>query len=494
MGSFVLAQTLAEGLDYMLGLDSLAPRFLVPSKRIRVLYEPNEFYTYLCNRIRTAKSRVFLASLYLGKSESELVGVLAESLQRNDQLRVYVLVDALRGTREAPAPCSASLLAPLAAKFPHRVHLSMYRTPKLSRIAAALLPKRIIEGAGLQHMKIYGWDDEVMLSGANLSQDYFTNRQDRYILINDRKVADHYFKVHSEVSKLSSRLLPADNESGFTLTKPDRAAISQAKRDLSALMAPMHSDKPRATADDTEVYPVCQLTPLGIGNELAVMRQITAAASSSPANSSPANSSPAKYSTAHPTAIHSSGLTETTPTITSATEPWLFTAGYFNVEPELGRRLAASTVPGQVIVAAPEANGFFQSRGVSGRIPGFYSYFAEKFMRSLPPGSPVSMREWRKGVVNTPGGWSYHAKGLWLDHAGRIVTYIGSSNFTRRSYRHDIECGAVLVAPDTNNTAGEQIRREKSHLLENCQSVQSDTKTQLTLSERLFLCIFGDRL
>jgi CDP-diacylglycerol---glycerol-3-phosphate 3-phosphatidyltransferase len=41
------------------------------------------------------------------------------------------------------------------------------------------------EVVGLQHMKIYLFDDSVIVSGANLSDDYFTNRQDRYVLIND---------------------------------------------------------------------------------------------------------------------------------------------------------------------------------------------------------------------------------------------------------------------------------------------------------------------
>ena len=63
---------------------------------------------------------------------------------------------------------------------PDRVEIRMYHTPNLTGLRKKYVPKRINEGWGLQHMKLYGVDDEIILSGANLSSDYFTNRQDRY--------------------------------------------------------------------------------------------------------------------------------------------------------------------------------------------------------------------------------------------------------------------------------------------------------------------------
>ena len=78
---------------------------------------------------------------------------------------MYVLTDMLRGTREAPEACSASLLAPLVAEFgDDRVQIRMYHTPKLTGLKKHL-PKRINEGWGLQHMKLYGMDDELIMSG-----------------------------------------------------------------------------------------------------------------------------------------------------------------------------------------------------------------------------------------------------------------------------------------------------------------------------------------
>ena len=46
-----------------------------------------------------------------------------------------------------------------------------------------MIPDKYNELIGLQHCKLFVFDDSVIISGANLSTDYFTNRQDRYILI-----------------------------------------------------------------------------------------------------------------------------------------------------------------------------------------------------------------------------------------------------------------------------------------------------------------------
>lgn len=78
---------------------------------------------------------------------------------------MFILIDALRGTREAPRDCAASLLVPLVEKFGDRVDVRMYHTPNLRGLKKGLVPQRFNEGSGLQHIKIYGMDDEIILSG-----------------------------------------------------------------------------------------------------------------------------------------------------------------------------------------------------------------------------------------------------------------------------------------------------------------------------------------
>jgi hypothetical protein len=45
----------------------------------------------------------------------------------------------------------------------------MYHTPNLTGLRKKYIPRRINEGWGLQHMKLYGMDDEIILSGYTTS-------------------------------------------------------------------------------------------------------------------------------------------------------------------------------------------------------------------------------------------------------------------------------------------------------------------------------------
>ncbi|KAL9028466.1 MAG: hypothetical protein Q9196_003168, partial [Gyalolechia fulgens] len=177
-------------------LDRSVPRIDIRADQIEILEGPNEFYETLKQKIRAAKQRIYLSTLYIGKSEHEFVATIHEALTNEPGLNVSILTDALRGTREDPEPSCASLLASLLVDFPGRVEIRMYHTPNLTGLRKRFIPKRINEGWGLQHIKLYGIDDEVILSGANLSSDYFTNRQDRYHLFSSRRVTDYFSRIH----------------------------------------------------------------------------------------------------------------------------------------------------------------------------------------------------------------------------------------------------------------------------------------------------------
>jgi CDP-diacylglycerol--glycerol-3-phosphate 3-phosphatidyltransferase len=89
-------------------------------------------------------------------------------------------------------------------------------------LAARLVPKRYNEGWGLWHGKIYGFDDDVVLSGANLSRDYFTNRQDRYIA----------FRGHAPLADYFHALMQRFKQLSFTLEGYSTATASPRNFDL----------------------------------------------------------------------------------------------------------------------------------------------------------------------------------------------------------------------------------------------------------------------
>ncbi|KAK5656696.1 hypothetical protein OQA88_4242 [Cercophora sp. LCS_1] len=439
-------------------LDKIAPSFKINGSQIRVLQTPTEFYETLKDKIRAAERRIFLSTLYIGKSETELITVLQQTLRVKPNVKLSILTDGLRGTREAPNPSSASLLAPLIAEFgPERVEIRMYHTPNLTGLRKKYIPKRINEGWGLQHMKLYGVDDEVILSGANLSNDYFTNRQDRYHLFSSKDIAEYFSNVHGAISSLSFLVQPADSPSGFELTWPDTNSatsplahpdkfVSESTTLLSGLISPKTAplttfDQTPAEKRDTSVYPLAQFSQLlspDTSTELPAVTHVLKTLGS-------------------PQYVKSS---------------WTFTAGYFNPAPSLTKLLiSTASQHNTVITASPQANGFYLSPGVSGLLPGAYTLLARRFLRAVhhhKRDDAITLREWRKGTVNEPGGWTYHAKGLWVtlpENENPSISLIGSSNYTKRSYSLDLEANALIVTE--NEDLKKRLGDEQRWLQEN---------------------------
>ncbi|OBA20517.1 hypothetical protein METBIDRAFT_200341 [Metschnikowia bicuspidata var. bicuspidata NRRL YB-4993] len=438
-------------------LDAIAPRFAVKGSDIHIILLPALFYNTLKEKISEAKSRIFLSSLYVGQTQEELVECLAEALTKNENLKLHILTDALRGTREAPnLRCLALLLVSLVEKFgKHRVDIRMYHTPHLAGFKKNWVPKRANEGFGLQHMKLYGFDDEIILSGANLSEDYFTDRQDRYYVFKSKKMTDYYYKVQETISSLSYQLVTTAHPKGFQnfrLTWPTSNKSCEPDMNLqrfisdsSFLLEPLlkqHTLGSLDVFDDTEefdtiVYAVSQFTPL----------------------LHPSND----LSTEKPTILRLLSYLD------SPKIKWWFTAGYFNMLPQIQERFLNGQAQGTLITASAKANSFYKSSGISYYIPEAYLLIAKKFLEEVHKRGKqnlIKLYEWQNGVVNTTGGWSYHAKGIWLsvpEEDVPSITVIGSSNYTKRAYSLDLESNAVVITK--NSALKERMRLEIDNLM-----------------------------
>lgn len=455
---------------------------------VEILDHPVQFYSTLKNKISAAQNRVFMASLYLGKTENDLINCISDSLKKNKDLKVYFMVDGLRGTRETPNKCSASLLAELEKEFGERVEIRLYRTPEFVGWKT-LIPKRFNEGLGLQHMKIYGVDEEVILSGANLSNDYFTNRQDRYYVFKNKFLSDYYFKVHQLVSKISYRVRHANNEQKYHLEWPESNVAVEPLKDkhkfiekcssifTDFLRGPSSMGNAHLIKDfsqyPTIVYPVSQFTPL--------------------------------FQPHHDVSTEKPGVLSILSCLSNPMSRWTFTAGYFNMLPEIKQRLLDSpSIQGQVITASPYANGFFQSPGVSGHLPDAYLYLSQGFLKDVHrhgKENHIKLREWKHGIVNQANGWSYHAKGLWLSEPGNdkrpCLTIVGSSNYTRRAYSLDIETNAIVLTKDEQLKTA--MQNEIDNLLKNTKEVtlgsfEEDPDRHISTGVKLATKILGNRL
>lgn len=187
-------------------LSSVAPCFPVSASNITILSEPPQFYNVLKEGCATATKRIVLVSLYLGTGnlEKNLVKAVLEndSFQKGG-LNVSVLLDYMRGSRFEVN--SRTVLKPLLQKN-NNCTVSLYHTPVLRGLMKKITPDRWNELWGLQHMKLYVFDDTLVISGANLSNDYFTNRQDRYFVIKDKRLCDFYCGLVKRVQKFSLKL------------------------------------------------------------------------------------------------------------------------------------------------------------------------------------------------------------------------------------------------------------------------------------------------
>lgn len=143
--------------------------------------------------IRNARHRVYLASLYVGtgangRQEQEFLDALASL---GPKVQVKILLDENRATRLVKSSdcTSTSKKTNSSAEAVHQClqqhqecpDSGLYLFPTLPEPRRSLLPSPLNEIAGVFHCKVYIVDDELILSGANLSQEYFTDRQDRYI-------------------------------------------------------------------------------------------------------------------------------------------------------------------------------------------------------------------------------------------------------------------------------------------------------------------------
>ena len=57
------------------------------------------------------------------------------------------------------------MLLPLLKDFTENVNVALYHTPDLRGLLKKIVPERYNETVGLSHMKVYLFDDTIILSG-----------------------------------------------------------------------------------------------------------------------------------------------------------------------------------------------------------------------------------------------------------------------------------------------------------------------------------------
>uniref|UniRef100_A0A0B7A5S7 CDP-diacylglycerol--glycerol-3-phosphate 3-phosphatidyltransferase n=1 Tax=Arion vulgaris TaxID=1028688 RepID=A0A0B7A5S7_9EUPU len=381
----------------------------------------------------------------------------------NSDFEVNVLLDCTRGSRGTYN--SRSMLRPLLAEFTS-VRVSLFHTPDLRGFLKKIIPDRFNETIGLTHVKVYLFDDSFIISGANLSNDYFTNRQDRYLLFNNCcKLANFFSDFVKTIMSFSLRLAPDNslhlapdwkihpykgNKLQFKLKAREtiesflkgaetfqniKSVVEQGNTEPKGknLLQEPESDR---QLGDTVIYPLVQMGPFGV--------------------------------------IHDEQALQCLLRVSNHHDRILLASGYFNLtDYYMSVILNQSLAKFSILMASPQSNGFLGAKGIAGAIPYSYVYLARKFLKQV---QRVHQNQRIQMMEYVRDGWTFHGKGLWYylpSQSLPSLTLVGSPNFGYRSVYRDLECQVALVTE--NKGLREQLREEHVRMFSSSQLVTEQT-------------------
>lgn len=329
-----------------------------------------------------------------------------------------------------------------------------------------MIPDRYNETIGLQHCKLYVFDNSVLVSGANLSTDYFTNRQDRYVIIEDCEPLATF--CEELIGKISDFSLQLQSDGGFVV--PDACTdaghpykgdydrfVTRAGESISEWFSnyrqahkvqfneeksifeschkelQLEEDQERA---DTWIFPSIQMGPFNVRHDSCLTTRFLQ--SGAPG---------AKFK---------------------------FATGYFNLTNDYQNViLNTSQSHFDILSASPKANGFYGARGPAGGITHAYTLISKQFFDKVQTrGSSERIRlfEYYRDK------WTFHSKGLWYYLPGSsypIATMVGSANFGFRSVEKDLEAQMTIVT--RNETLQQALHHEQERLFLSSEAVSRET-------------------
>jgi CDP-diacylglycerol--glycerol-3-phosphate 3-phosphatidyltransferase len=406
-------------------------------------FSPTEFHGHLCDKILNAKQRVHLAALYIGpaadpslhKREVELL----DALKTTECPDVQILLDKGRALRPVPTPTSSFITS---AEACHRsintnnAHSKLFLFSVLPKWLQSILKNPYDEVSGVFHMKCYIIDDEMILSGANLSEEYFSDRIDRYLCIQNggNGLVEFYADVFKVLSQHSYTYDPGSRNS---LTAPSSPSRKDLIRSLSKLFTvPQDSDPVNSVGTSSSSNAVAFAVPT-----FQAPRHFCKCLSRKEYMPLDVDVLQSFLSIVH--RLYPDDVT------------LRMSSAYLNLTNGLRRVLGKS----HLLTAGRISHGFKPKKkaGNKGRewIPTVYAQLARRTAQHS------SIWFYQRE------GWTYHAKGIWLtrgeidkrfsipDASSLIATVHGSGNYGGRSTYKDVESNMLLVYNDASDDSME---------------------------------------
>lgn len=490
-------------------LSLLAPQFAVNGDSVEILHTPTDFHSILKEQALGAKKRIVLAALYLGTGtlENDLMeAVHAAAKSSQDELNITILMDCNRGFRGEKN--SIHMMRPLFDHYGNsdKLKIFLYHTPNLRGILRKLLPNRWNETIGVAHLKVFIFDDTLVISGANLSHDYFVDRQDRYILFhNCAQLADYFNTLVDTIGEFSLQLSsnekvkmpqggshhPYDgNLKDFivdankrikhmikTFLRPD-AKICQLYEEYCKLPQKANKGTVRETSISlskaSNIISQCQIGNVAAPHALGKLD--TDKVNSRKCN----NLDTLIYPTVQMGLFgirQDEFITKLLFKSFTAGSKVCLTTGYFNITDEYRDMIINDSDAGyDILLSSPEANGFFNGRGFSKYIPQAYMHLCKEFFYKVQDSgrnNDLALLEYIRS------GWTFHGKGIWFYPPGEkhpSMTMIGSPNYGSRSVNRDLEAQVVLATE--NIRLREKLHLERSNLIKYTRTISANTFSQ----------------
>lgn len=422
---------------------------------------PADFHAVLCKLIRNAKDRVYIATLYIGVGgdgkvkEEELLAALS-NCQASD---VRILMDRNRGLRSIQVKRSSSGIPgkntatatttetttdsakacrnALRARNHDRADVFLFQV--LSLWQQLCLPNPFDEIFGVFHIKCYVIDRDVILTGANLSEEYFSDRSDRYLWLTSADSDDDETLVGCYAEMVKALCRSAERYQAATIQDDsDRISRGELLESLTSILtehAPNDDDPEGNVFSNNEVIayavPTFQAPSqffLGytnlIPNDVDIIQNLTKAAT------------------------------------TDQQCHMRVASAYLNITDSF-QAIVAKAPYYALLTAGPLSHGFKPKTTKDGTnkgvpwIPNAYFTLLEQSNKSC----------W----FYQRQGWTFHAKGIWFADPGkekfRLDTRIraathGSGNYGHRSADRDMESNLILVFSPERNVLEDRLRNE----------------------------------
>lgn len=373
---------------------------------------------------------------------------------------------------------------------------------------------RAKEALGVQHTKLFIFDgQDTILTGANLSDDYFATRMDRYMVVEQNPLVAAWFSRLVQVLTALSHPVVCREEYVRRFDESDALgrtteAVATSPLVFKLLHRLKGGREPQSPTLHRQSNLVILPNRLGVDPSsmpaefCAKQKQLLHRFARDVVQLSTRDMDAAAWSTADtflfPTVqcgragiYHDSAVVAELLRLSTSSTHVFLTSPYLNMHAAFVDEMLEGTMQVDCITASVQANGWSGQKGIAGYIPYFYLQLERSFyylMKAYGCTDRIRIREYAgKGVT-------FHAKGLWFGAAGKLavesasgpssssdlsavvspylVAY-GSTNYGYRSVQKDVEAEAFLLT--TNEALRERLRCELVPFLQHSSPVSEES-------------------